>query len=88
MEGEICMSNVMMECPEMYRDKLFLDVHDVSKILGIGRNSTYLFLQDAPFRVLKIGNLIRIPAYMFWEWYYSKEDMSDNSSELTESCKR
>ncbi len=59
-----------MEIPEKYRDKIFLDTKDIKDMLDLGENSTYEFLHDAPFRILKVGNLIRIPAASFWSWYF------------------
>ena len=47
---------------------------DIQKILGIGKSSSYNFLEDIykqknpPFRVLKIGKLFRVPKQGFDDW--------------------
>lgn len=55
--------------PSQYRDKLFLTADDMQEILDVGENKTYEFLHDAPFRVVRIGQKLRIPAVGFWKWY-------------------
>ena len=51
------------------RKKPLLDVRDVQKILGIGRTSTYAYLNNnPPFRVLHINNSIRIPSSDLFRW--------------------
>lgn len=56
-------------CPEKYKDKVFLTVCDMKEILQLGENKTYEFLKDAPFKVIKVGNQIRVSAMSFWKWY-------------------
>ena len=60
------------ESPNIYdklRKKPLLDVRDVQKILGIGRTSTYAYINnDPPFRVLHINNSIRIPSSDLFRW--------------------
>ena len=47
---------------------------DIQRMLGIGKSKAYTFLEDVykqknpPFRVLKIGKLIRVPKKGFDEW--------------------
>ena len=47
---------------------------DIQKILGIGKSSSYTFLEgvykqkNPPFRVLKIGKLFRVPKQGFDDW--------------------
>lgn len=53
---------------------------DIQRFLGLGRSKTYEYLQQvyrdqAPFRVLKIGKLFRIPKQSFDAWIYGKEEM-------------
>lgn len=55
------------------KEKSFYNVKDIQKILGIGRNSAYDFLQDAhktgqPFKVIKIGTIYKIPILSFNNW--------------------
>lgn len=47
--------------------------HDIQRCLGLGRSKTYEFLdevyrQKAPFRVIKVGKLFRIPKKSFDDW--------------------
>ena len=62
-------SNSTFYCPEKYKDKVFLTVNDMKEILQLGENKTYEFLKDAPFKVIKVGNQIRVSAVSFWNWY-------------------
>lgn len=55
--------------PATYKDKLFLTAKDIQEMLLLGENKTYEFLTDAPFRVVRIGNQLRIPSVDFWKWY-------------------
>jgi hypothetical protein len=46
---------------------------DIQVKLGIGRSSTYEFLRavyevQAPFRVIKVGKLLRVPKDSFDNW--------------------
>lgn len=56
-------------CPEQYKEKLFLTSTDIQDILQLGINTTYEYLKNAPFRVVRVGNQLRIVAASFWEWY-------------------
>lgn len=56
-------------CPAKYQDKLFLTPTDIMNILEFSENSCYRYLQDAPFRVERIGKLVRVHAKTFWKWY-------------------
>ena len=55
-------------CPAEYQGKLFLTPTDIMKILDISENSCYRYLHAAPFRVERIGKLVRIQAKSFWAW--------------------
>lgn len=49
---------------------------DIQKALGLGKSSTYQYLQEVykvqqPFRVLKIGRLFRVPKYSFDRWLFN-----------------
>ena len=53
--------------------KKVYDVADIQKILGIGRNKAYEFLEKVytkktPFNVIKIGRLYKIPKDIFDKW--------------------
>jgi hypothetical protein len=62
-----------LEIPEKYRDKIFLDTKDIKDMLNVGDNSTYEFLRNAPFRTVRVGSMIKVPANSFWKWYFSEE---------------
>lgn len=62
-------NNYRFEIPEQYRDKLFFTADDIQKMLMLGKSKTYEFLKDPPFRVVKVGNQIRVVAASFWNWY-------------------
>ena len=54
-------------------EKMVYDASDIQRILGIGRSMTYVFLEkvyedQAPFKVIKIGKLYRVPKKSFDEW--------------------
>ena len=48
------------DCPEEYKGKLFLTASDMQAIFQLGENKTYEYLKEAPFRVIKVGNQIRV----------------------------
>ncbi len=53
--------------------KKVYDVSEIQKILGLGRSKTYEFLEQvyinkAPFNVIKIGKLYRVPKDVFDKW--------------------
>lgn len=60
---------------------------EVQKILGLGRNNLYNYLEEvykkqSPFRVLKIGRVYKIPKVIFDNWLNcvtSKEEYNDNN---------
>ena len=43
-------------------------VEDVAQILGIGRTSAYLLVKEGHFKIVRIGNAIRIPKRSFDKW--------------------
>lgn len=43
-------------------------VEDVAQILGIGRTSAYLLVKEGHFKIMRIGNAIRISKRSFDEW--------------------
>ena len=53
--------------------KLVYSAEDIQKILDIGRSKTYTFLHEtnktqSPFKVIRVGNLYRIPKAPFDRW--------------------
>lgn len=54
-------------------EQMVYEVSDVQKILGIGRTRAYEYIQEvyknkAPFKVLKIGRIYKIPKKSFETW--------------------
>lgn len=47
-------------------------VKDICEILSIGRNTAYRLITKAPFRVIKIGDVYRIPKDGFDDWLHQK----------------
>ncbi len=60
--------NSVGTCPAKYQGKLFLTPTDIMDIIGISEASCYRYLKSAPFRVEKVGKLVRIQAKSFWAW--------------------
>ncbi|MCD8120873.1 MAG: helix-turn-helix domain-containing protein [Clostridiales bacterium] len=54
-------------------EKKVYDAEDIQKLLGIGRSKAYSLLEETyekqePFRVIKIGKLLRVPKQSFDHW--------------------
>ena len=43
-------------------------VEEIAQILGIGRTSAYLLVKEGHFKIVRIGNAIRISKRYFDEW--------------------
>lgn len=57
----------MIHTPQVY------DLKDVMSIMGLGRSSAYtwikqVYLEQKPFRVIKIGTIYKIPKQSFDAW--------------------
>jgi predicted DNA-binding transcriptional regulator AlpA len=50
------------------QDKVVLRPKDIQAILGMSQRRLYEFLNDAPFRVVRVGRELRIPNAPFKEW--------------------
>ena len=46
-------------------------VEDITQILGIGRTSAYLLVKEGHFKIVRIGNAIRISKRSFDHWLES-----------------
>lgn len=46
-------------------------VKEIAKLLKIGRNSAYALVKDENFKIMRIGNSIRISKKSFDEWMNS-----------------
>ncbi len=49
---------------------------DIQKALSLGRSKTYQFLEEVyqkqePFRVIRVGKLLRVPQKQFDDWLNS-----------------
>ena len=53
------------ETPERRRT---YTVDDIAQILGIGRTSAYILVKEGHFKIVRIGNAIRISKRSFDEW--------------------
>lgn len=56
-----------------FNEKRVYEVEDIQEILKIGRTKAYSFIQEVyknqkPFKVIKIGNIYRIPKASFDYW--------------------
>ena len=59
-------------------NKKVYEAEDIKKILKIGKNKVYDFLEDVYsnthfFKVIKIGKLYRVPKKSFNDWLNSEE---------------
>ena len=43
-------------------------VDDIAQFLGIGRTSAYILVKEGHFKIVRIGNAIRISKRSFDEW--------------------
>lgn len=50
------------------QDKRTYTVLEIAKILNIGKNKAYTLIKDANFKVVRIGNSIRISKKSFDDW--------------------
>ena len=62
------MSQVQNGMKEMLPDKRTYTVEEVAHILGIGRTSAYILVKEGHFKIVRIGNAIRISKRSFDEW--------------------
>ena len=62
------MSQVQNGTKEMLPDKRNYTVEEVAHILGIGRTSAYILVKEGHFKIVRIGNAIRISKRSFDEW--------------------
>lgn len=46
-------------------------VKDIARMLNIGRNSAYTLVKQGNFKIMRIGNMIRISKKSFDEWINS-----------------
>lgn len=63
----------MEEAKRMAEVKKVYDAEDIQRILGVGRTTTYDFLNrvlrdQRPFRVIRVGRQLRVPCKSFDDW--------------------
>ncbi len=59
-------------------EKLVYSAEEISVMLGMGRSKAYLFMHEAlenngPFKVFKVGKLLRVSKKSFDAWLNSEE---------------
>ena len=54
-------------------EKRVYTVEEIASILNIGRTSAYLLVKEDHFKIVRIGNVIRISKKSFDEWLDSLE---------------
>lgn len=69
---EVNMSDWNMK-PNLDTEKRTYTVYEIAAILNIGRTSAYQLVKERHFKVIYIGNTIRISKKSFDEWLESLE---------------
>lgn len=62
------MSNTWNGTKQEFPDKRTYTVEEIARILGIGRTSAYILVKEGHFKIVRIGNAIRISKRSFDEW--------------------
>lgn len=62
------MSNTWNGTKQELTDKRTYTVEEIAHILGIGRTSAYILVKEGHFKIVRIGNAIRISKRSFDEW--------------------
>lgn len=62
------MSNTWNGTKQALPDKRTYTVEEIARILGIGRTSAYILVKEGHFKIVRIGNAIRISKRSFDEW--------------------
>ena len=62
------MSNTWSGTKQELPDKRTYTVKEIARILGIGRTSAYILVKEGHFKIVRIGNAIRISKRSFDEW--------------------
>lgn len=60
------------------KEKLVYEAEEIAAMLGMGRSKAYLFIHEAlenkgPFKVFKVGKLLRVSKKSFDAWINSEE---------------
>ena len=59
--------------PNLDTEKRTYTVYEIAAILNIGRTSAYRLVKEEHFKIIRIGNTIRISKKSFDEWLESLE---------------
>lgn len=59
--------------PNLDTEKRTYTVYEIAAILNIGRTSAYQLVKEEHFKIIRIGNTIRISKKSFDEWLESLE---------------
>ncbi len=62
------MSNTWNGTKQALPGKRTYTVEEIAHILGIGRTSAYILVKEGHFKIVRIGNAIRISKRSFDEW--------------------
>lgn len=62
------MSNTWNGTKQELPDKRTYTVEEIARILGIGRTSACILVKEGHFKIVRIGNAIRISKRSFDEW--------------------
>ena len=62
------MSNTWNGTKQELPGKRTYTVEEIARILGIGRTSAYILVKEGHFKIVRIGNAIRISKRSFDEW--------------------
>ncbi len=62
------MSNTWNGTKQALPDKRTYTVEEIARILGISQTSAYILVKEGHFKIVRIGNAIRISKRSFDEW--------------------
>mgnify|MGYP005785937313 FL=1 len=62
------MSNTWNGTKQELPDKRTYTVEEIARILGISQTSAYILVKEGHFKIVRIGNAIRISKRSFDEW--------------------
>ncbi len=62
-------------------EKIVYDVKDIKELLGISKDNAYLLCKSGAFRVIYVGNHIKIPKESFHRWLDGENNEDVKSAE-------
>lgn len=64
------------ELEELFK-KVALDVQDIRKITGAGRDTAYALCKSGKFHAVRVGkNRIKVPTEGFKKWWYGEQQIA------------